>query len=151
MSIMLKADLPPVRICDSCPFLACNHSKRHPSSWYTIVNIKRLWNGLRTAKSPGMICHSSDPFSSAYGSTKTVHPDSQLRECAGALILITKHCNEATKEFTETGDTKEYRTRHKFPLTKRGLHQWMTLYLFKSLRAVEDYRTNEVVLPKSLE
>lgn len=130
------------RVCATCPFLACNKDKEHPAGWYKAANITRLWNGLRTAKAPGMVCHSSDPSSADYGSTKTVHPDTDRRPCAGALILLIKHCNEAGGAPT----IKEYQARHAHPLTRAGLRYWLSEYIFGKMR-VESYRADEVEAP----
>lgn len=136
-------DKPSVRVCDSCPWLKSNHGKPHPAGWYKTANLVRLWNGLRTARAPGMVCHSSDPQSAEYGSTKTVHPDVKPRECAGALILVIRHCNEAGK----TAHLSCYQTLHKRPLTRAGLRHWVERYIFGGIPAVDDYRTDEVQEP----
>lgn len=133
-----------IRVCATCPWLKENHGKPHPHGWYLRGNLRRLWNGLRTGKAPGMVCHSSDPASSEYGSTKIVHPDTERRDCAGALILIIRHINECEA----SSDLREYRAKHgKNAVTLAGLRYWVYRHLFRRMPPVEDFRTKEVGLP----
>lgn len=132
-----------IRICDTCPFLVGNHGKKHPAGWYRRANIRRLWDGLRTAKAPGMVCHSSDPDSVTYGSIKAIHPDVKKRECAGALILIIKHVNDAGKFKV----FRDYQRQHAKPLTLRALRYWVDRYVFMQLPSVDSHRSDEVGVP----
>jgi len=108
-----------VSVCASCPWLKQNHGQPHPAGWYKLSNLKRLWNGLRTGKAPGMVCHSTDPESADYGSTKKVPETVKPRECAGAIILCIRQCNEAGK------DIAAYKQRHQYPMNKAGFATWV--------------------------
>lgn len=86
-------------ICETCPWLLKNHGRPNPTGgrwsdpsvkvqWYSNANLKRLWNGIRTLKAPGMICHSSDPANGEYGGKGNVRPDLQPQECGGAMLMV---------------------------------------------------------------
>ena len=136
-----------LKVCESCPWLTKNHGKPHPAGWYKIANLKRLWNGLRSGRAPGMVCHSSDPKSIDYGSTSKVKDTVKPRDCAGALLVIGKHLQEVNADF-EKGDKKlvAYKAKYKFPLTKGGIQGWLGEYLFGRFGNIED-RSKEVSLP----
>jgi hypothetical protein len=107
----------PIAVCATCPWLKGNQGQPHPAGWYRLSNLKRLWDGLRTGKAPGMICHATDAEGVDYGSTKAIPATVQRRECAGALILRIRHANEAGA----CHDLKEYQARHRYPMTRGGL------------------------------
>lgn len=121
-------------VCETCPWRTANHGKPHPAKWYSVANLKRLWNGLRKGDAPGMVCHSTDPESKEYGGTKDVKPGHK-RECAGALILVIEHVNEAQKI-----PLAEYRKKHKFPMTRMGFAVWIERYIFNGIPSVADQR-----------
>jgi hypothetical protein len=83
----MNDEKPTPRVCATCPWRTANHGKPHPAKWYSIANLRRLWNGLRTAKAPGMICHSTDPKNVEYGGDAPVKPGHEM-ECGGALYLL---------------------------------------------------------------
>lgn len=87
----IKSTTPVVGVCATCPWRVCNQGKRHPSHWYTIKNLRRLWNGIRNGENPGMVCHSTDPESIEYGGTKPVPQSAKTQECGGLLILVFRH------------------------------------------------------------
>jgi hypothetical protein len=129
-----------IRVCDTCPFLKVNHGKPHPAKWYSIKNLRRLWNGLRTGKAPGMVCHSSDPNNKDYGGDKNVKPGHE-QECAGALILMIRHANEYGRL-----SKLAYKVKYPLGLTLRALATFVEAQLFGQLPSVED-RSAEVGLP----
>ncbi len=125
-----------LRVCETCPWLRKNHGLKHPAKWYTKGNIKRLWNGLRTANAPGMVCHSTDPDNADYGGKGNVRPDFRKQECAGALILVIQNVNAVSAGLPQPNQP---------PLTKAGLAHYVSRYLFGGLPAVEDRK--DVGLP----
>lgn len=104
------------RACSTCPWRASNQGKPHPAGWYKMSNLRRLWRGLRTGAAPGMVCHSTDPKSGDYGSSKPPAPEAKPHECLGATILIAREFAilQATK------DLKHYRALRPGGLTRRG-------------------------------
>ena len=131
-----------LKVCDSCPWLRANHGKPHPAKWYSLANLRRLWNGLRRGKAPGMICHSSDPRSEEYGSTIAVKSNNKPRECAGALVLVIKHINEVNRDTWPV-----YRTKWgRFGISLCGLRVWVERYIFGGIPSVED-RAKDVAGP----
>lgn len=129
-----------LRVCATCPWLKENHNKEHPAGWYKIENLKRLWNGLRKGDAPGIVCHSTDPKNIEYGGDKEITPGHES-PCAGAMILMINHVNEASKT-----DMKEYKSRHSLPLTKGGIAVMIEKALSGQLPPVED-KSSEVGLP----
>jgi hypothetical protein len=113
----MKLETKLLSVCDSCPWRISNHRRKHSAGWYTIGNLRRLWNGLRTGQAPGIICHASDPESREYGSEKTIPAASKPRECGGALIILMRHVDELNRAKT----LKEYAKCNSAPITKRGL------------------------------
>ena len=129
-----EREKPCQKVCASCPWLKSNHGKPHPAKWYSLANLRRLWNGLRTAKAPGMVCHSTDPESADYGSTVKVKETSEKKECVGAVILIIKHCNEM-----QAVGLPAYRKKYgRIGMTLQGFRYWVERYLFGRVPRVED-------------
>jgi hypothetical protein len=115
--------------CATCPFLAENRGKSHANGWYTLTNLRRLWNGLRTGRAPGMVCHSTDPKNVNYGGDKPVTPGHE-RECVAANTLIQRELNTlATYTLF-----KDYRRDHPDGLTRPGLGFWLERITFGSIR-----------------
>lgn len=131
-NVMLGQKPPDIAVCATCPFRKANHGIKHPAGWYKPANLKRLWNGLRTADAPGMTCHSSDPRSNEYGGTKHVPENSVTHECAGALQLIYREFEVLDK----LPDIKTYRDSRKSPLTRNGVAHWVWRRLTNSLPGV---------------
>lgn len=113
-------------VCATCPWRKQLQGTKHPAGWYKLTNIKRLWNGIRTGNAPGMVCHSSDPGSIEYGSTKVIPENVEKRECAGALQLI-YHELHVVQDYT---DLKEYRKRRVAPFTKAAIAHWFSRTIF---------------------
>jgi len=105
---------------------------KHPAGWYKLTNLKRLWNGLRTGKAPGMVCHSSDPGSTEYGNTKTIPETSEKRECGGALQLLYTEFDVLNK----THNIREYASGRVSPLTKGAIAGIVSRKIFGSLPEV---------------
>lgn len=135
-----------VGVCSTCPFRRPNQGKPHPSNWYTIANLRRLWNGLRRGIAPGMVCHSTDPEAPTYGSTYPISPFAKPRECGGALFVVYSHFNEVG----QTENWSDYTGRHKFPLTKPGLRFWAHRALFCGVPEVVGTKAEEIGLPKCM-
>lgn len=117
---------PCFKVCESCPWLVKNHGKLHPAGWYKIANLRRLWNGLRTGKAPGMICHSTDPDSAEYGSVFPIKPTSEPRECGGWLAIASEHNDELIRSTS----FRQYWKKHKLPFTQQGLANIYNRFLF---------------------
>jgi hypothetical protein len=137
MTSFTKPEKKSLRVCQTCPWLKKNHGVKHQAKWYTKANIRRLWNGLRTGKAPGMVCHSTDPNNSDYGGKGTVRPDFEPQECAGALILQIQNVNAISAGLPQP---------HQPPLTKWRLAQLVERHIFGGFPEVED-RADEVGLP----
>lgn len=125
-----------LRVCETCPFLRQNHRQRHDAGWYTVGNLRRLWNGMRTGKAPGMVCHSTDPESKHYGGKGTITPG-KTSECAGALILILTNMNAIAAGRPQP---------HTPGLTKGTVANWAWRHLMRAIPSVED-RSTDVGLP----
>lgn len=113
-----------VGVCATCPWRLSNQGKRHPAGWYRIANLRRLWNGIRSGDAPGMVCHSTDPKSADYGSTKAVPETAKRGECGGALLIIFRHM-EALQQMTP----KEYGAAFPLPMKRGGIGHWLERYL----------------------
>lgn len=125
-----------LRTCETCPWLVKNHRKKHPAKWYTVANLRRLWNGLRTGKAPGMVCHSTDHESKYYGGKGEIK-EGRKSECAGALLLILQNMNAIS-----AGKPQPFQP----PLAKCVIADFTWRYLTDTLPAVED-RSSDVGLP----
>src|SRR5262245_124896 len=99
-----------VGVCATCPWRTCNQRKKHPANWYTLTNLKRLWNGIRKDEAHGMTCHSTDPESRNYGATKQVPETATPRECGGLILLVARH-------FKEMEDLDPTQYRRAYPKT----------------------------------
>lgn len=126
----------PLRVCATCPWLTGNHRKKHPAGWYNVGNLRRLWNGLRTGKAPGMICHSSDPNSPEYGGKGDIKPG-QEHECAGALTLIFANVNAFGENQPQPFQP---------PMKKPAIADFVYRKVIGDLPAVEDRRA-DISLP----
>lgn len=109
-----------VRICDTCPWVRANQGKRHPAGWYRLSNLRRLWNGLRTGRAPGMICHSTDPENKEYGGCADIKPGHEA-ECGGAMALIARNLNALNAKQPQPVQP---------PLTRTGIAHWVERYIF---------------------
>lgn len=106
-----EIDPPAESPCAACPWLTANHRRPHPQGYYTDANRRRLWNGLRTGRAPGMTCHPTDP------ENQPVKAAQRTRECAGAVILALRELAacEAGK------DLADYRRGRPLAMTRDGL------------------------------
>jgi hypothetical protein len=136
-----RGQAPRINPCSTCPWLRSNFRKRHASGWYTLRNLRRLWNGLRSGKAPGMVCHATDPESQFYGSEKLVMPGTKLLECIGATLLIQRELVELGK----AKDFRAYRRSRPFGLTIPGAGMWMERALFGHVPVAAP--TSDVCLP----
>lgn len=136
-----------LKVCETCPWLKKNHGKEHPDGWYKTSNIKRIWNGLRTGRAPGVICHSTDADQADYGGVAKINPETKKQECAGALLALGKHVTEVNETVSQLKEgLKAYQARHALPLTKTGLAVIFERQVFGGIPPVED-RRDEVGLP----
>lgn len=72
--------------CAACPWRTANHGKRHPGSWYTKGNRRRLWSGLRAGEM--MSCHPTDPGNPVPEGLPAPADGTTIKECAGAHVLL---------------------------------------------------------------
>jgi hypothetical protein len=116
-----------VRVCDTCPWVLANQGKHHPAGWYKVSNLRRLWNGLRTGRAPGMVCHSSDPANKEYGGNADIKPGHEA-ECAGAMVLIARTLNALNAKKAQPFSP---------PMTKTGIARWVERYFFSGIPAIQ--------------
>jgi hypothetical protein len=109
------------RPCAQCPWRTENQGKRHPLSWYTKANLRKLWKGLRRGER--MTCHPTDPDNPPEPGKRGAPEGVATRECAGAQILV-------QRELTRFGELLEsgvddpwgaYQAQHPMGLTKIGM------------------------------
>lgn len=105
--------------CAHCPWRKSNHGKPHPHGWYSRKNLRRLWIGLRTGRAPGMTCHPTDTDNLVPEGSLQVPEGTEKKECAGALLLITRELRLLEKD--PKGYIKANRGRG---LTKDGIAWW---------------------------
>jgi hypothetical protein len=117
---------PAIGVCATCPWRKENHGKAHPANWYTAANLRRLWNGLRSGKSPGMVCHATDPESPEYGSTKAPPASARKQDCAGALALVHIEMNA----LSHAPSFEAYRRARPDGLTRTGAYVWAERIIF---------------------
>ncbi len=131
--------------CATCPWLTENHGKRHPAGWYRASNLRRLWNGLRSGRAPGMICHSTDPRNTDYGGSQPVSPGHE-RECIGATTLIQRELTilEQYKDF------RDYRQDRPMGFTRTGLGVWIEKIIFSGAHGKAVQIANPATCPVSL-
>jgi hypothetical protein len=116
--------------CAQCPWRTENQGKRHPHSFYTKANLRRLWRGLRDGER--MTCHPTDPTMDEFEGYEATAEREVTHECAGALILIQREImrfSDAAKEAEAEGakdGLRRYRSRFPRGLTKNGIaaHLW---------------------------
>lgn len=114
-----KADAP-ARPCATCPWLRPNFGKPHKMKWYTPANARRLWNGIRTGKTLGMMCHATDPASVEYGGDKTIDPGHE-RLCVGGLMLVMR----SLKALEAADGIKAYRQGIGLRMTRPAMAEWV--------------------------
>lgn len=136
-----------LKVCETCPWLTKNHGKEHPAGWYTTNNLRRMWNGLRSGKCPGVVCHASDPDQKDYGGIAPIKLTVERRQCAGAILAVGKHVDKLNAA-AKTGGLalQAYKDGHAAPLTRRGMVYWIERVMSGTVPAVED-RRDEVSLP----
>lgn len=108
---------PCVRVCATCPWRKANQENppaNLPKEWYTRKNLDRLWNGVRTGKTPNHICHALDPDAKDYGGPEKSGGVKQV--CAGMTFLLIQEVNA----MNAAGTLKGYQEAREKPLSKRG-------------------------------
>lgn len=109
--------------CAACPWRKSNLEKPHPHKWYSKKNLLRLWNGLRKYDAPGMTCHPTDADNQVPDGTKPVPESVEKKECAGAIILVTRELRLLEKH-------KDYLKIRKGGLTRAGGAGWVERIIF---------------------
>jgi hypothetical protein len=110
--------------CVHCPWRIENHGKRHPDGWYTKANLRSLWARLR--RGDGMTCHPTDPDNPVSEAAqragyRPAPPGSQVRRCAGAVILQQREVQVLDDILTAGGTLADYRAQRPGGLTTEGL------------------------------
>ena len=75
--------------CAACPWRAQNHGKRHPGSFYTKRNLRRLWNQIRGGGGV-QSCHPTDPGHPDHQQFAGAKDGGKVQECEGSVILVTR-------------------------------------------------------------
>lgn len=115
------------RPCAQCPWRLSNQGKRHAFGFYTLSNLRRLWNQVRGGGRP-QSCHLTDPTHPDHVAVGA-KPGSQARECPGSVILVRRElCKMADEHGVIGGDTlvldRYFKTRRR-GLTRRGALYWI--------------------------
>lgn len=110
--------------CAHCPWRKSNRGKRHPDGWYSKQNLRRLWAGLRSGDAPGMTCHPTDLRNPLPKGSKPVPDGTVARECAGALLLVTRELREVERLDKEDRAIEYFRLRP-YGLTRAGIMHWL--------------------------
>jgi hypothetical protein len=115
--------------CAACPWRISNIGKPSPIvegqryGWYTLANLRRLWEGIRTGDP--MTCHPTDvEMIQALG--KKPRRDVQTHECAGAVIVVQREM----MRLQHVGSVREYRRRHRKGLTAEGIASVLERVIF---------------------
>ena len=111
-----EIDPPAESACAACPWRTSNHRRRHPDSWYTDANRRRLWNGIRTGEAPGMTCHPTDP------NNQPVGQNTRTRECTGIWTLVMREL----KAFEHSTSVTAYRRGRSLAMNLDGLAEVAT-------------------------
>lgn len=111
------------KACSACPWRLSNQGTPHPLRFYGKANLKRLWDGLRTGRAPGMTCHATDPRKDLVEDAGALG----THECGGAVILVARevmrfqaYCNEADQDGEKDG-LRRYRRAVPRGLTRDGM------------------------------
>lgn len=129
--------------CGTCPWRTKLHGTKHPAGWYKASNLRRLWNGIRTGKAPGMVCHSTDSRSAEYGSTKAIPGTIEPRECAGVLILVQRHLDDLGQN-----TMLFYRLKWgRMGMTTVALRRWANRILFGKSIVIHNANVEEFSIP----
>lgn len=155
------------RPCGTCPWRPENHGAENPEGWeetnqqiqeehgesledwYSEENLRRLWEGLRTGRAPGMICHATDPNADDYGGDPA--KEGHERYCTGALILQMRHLKlmEAVLEIYDgdQADTCYQNLADGDHMTTEGFAQLVETIMFGSMRGTPRSVAGHVELP----
>ena len=117
--------------CAQCPWRTSNHGRRHPGSWYTKANIRRLWTGMRRGEM--MSCHPTDPRNPVPDGMRPAPSNVVTRECAGAHVLIQREMSlieGLAREAPEGTGWAIYRRLRPRGLTRDGLLSYMERITF---------------------
>ncbi len=118
--------------CEACPWRIANRGRRTSGGWYTLANLRRLWNGLRSGAAPGMTCHQTDPVNPPSDDGRRAPAGTETKECAGALLLVAREIAVLNRLANTHGvrGLDEYRRRRPKGLTKHGIIAWATRSTF---------------------
>ncbi len=125
---MKKLDMAPqlTKACAQCPWRLENQGKRHFGSFYSKVNLKRLWNQIRRGGGV-QSCHLTDPQHPDH-ILAGAKPGAEPKECPGSVIVVSRELRRiADKDgvLDNPGLKKYLKERKKFGLTRTGLQYWI--------------------------
>jgi hypothetical protein len=111
--------------CDQCPWRLSNQGKRHQFGFYTLANLRRLWNQIRRGGG-AQSCHLTDPSHPDHVAVGA-KPEATARECPGSVIVVLREVEQmANAERVVTPESMaRYRSTRKKGLTKEGILFWV--------------------------
>ncbi len=111
--------------CDQCPWRLANQGKRHAYGFYTLTNLRRLWNQVRRG-GRAQSCHLTDPTHPDHVKAGA-KPGSKPKECPGSVIVVLREVNAMADETrTVTPESvAAYQKKRKGGLTKSGIAYWV--------------------------
>lgn len=118
---MTKANKP----CDQCPWRLANQGKKHPFKFYTISNLRRLWNQIRKGGG-AQSCHLTDPSHPDHVAVGA-KPNAKAKECPGSVIVVLREIGRMADDNREVNSESmaAYFKRRKKGITKQGALYWI--------------------------
>lgn len=114
------------RACEQCPWRLSNQGKKHAYKFYTMANLKRLWNQIRRGGKP-QGCHLTDPSHPDHVAAGC-KPGAVARECPGSVLVVTREIKRMADENNVIGENAVPRylaMRKRHGLTKTGIYYWL--------------------------
>lgn len=113
------------KACEQRPWRKTNHGKRSKFGFYTLKNLRRLWNQVRGGDGI-QICHLTDPAHPdhvAVGAPKNAKP----KECPGSIVLVNRefYAILGDRKKIDAAGLKAYEATRKGGLTKSGILFWV--------------------------
>lgn len=111
--------------CADCPWRVSNRGRRNKHGFYTKINLRRLWTGLREGER--MTCHPTDPDMAEFEGYEETAVRQRTHECAGALTLVQRelaifaHCVKQAEAVGAKDGLKRYRKLRPRGLTRNGI------------------------------
>lgn len=113
--------------CAQCPWRLSNQGKPHPHKFYSMANLRRLWNQIRKADGgDAQSCHMTDPSHPEHVAAGA-KPGAKAQECPGSVIIIRRELRRMANEkgeITVEGWERYRSERAKRGLTKTGMRWW---------------------------